>query len=880
MYRRLAVLLLVTVALGCSSDDEKPASTTGVRLAVEYDSSLDPDGFAVFAVDDTQAVIVERKEYDAPLFLEPPGLRVASLLVEVPAEDEMNLDVRVDAVVGESIVGSGRAQVTISAAQISEATVRLGAPTRCGDGRVHPTLESCDDGNDVRGDGCSDLCLPEPGWECRGVPSICTSCGNGVLEVGEACDDGNRLDGDGCSSACIGEIEDDLTNVVEVSALDVFTSTTPMMVPIPDTTLGLPTKDTEGAWLVLVSGSLGSESDEETDAVVRVMLDGEEYDRFGHQTFGPEDNDGGFMTFLVAQPEQTVHLELRTRLRAYVKDVRVTAAWMPTEADLHYYASDESSDRIGIDTTIDAVDITPAQEGEYVFLVKASVSEEPGDDNASTWVVGPNGDRYPQGTPYSVGRAPLAPMFVGFTERVGGDAKISIQGTSSGNGDTGGWWNGSWLYRRPLTVETDAVGVSASFTFDHANEVQAGRSRADGRDVRLVYQTPNGSREIARVVDDDSDWDTGSTRLWFRIPDQVANGGNLYLYYGNSSADVPPANPSEVFEYYHRFSNLTGWNALRGNVTINQSDRAVVPPGSAMLSEASYDATQPLVYEARMRFNAAQPVGPAQYWGLASPDIVAGGADGRFAYFNVDPKSGHVVNFAGMQSGWMPNTPDSYHYYAIGYAAGVGSAFFQDDFEIARFAGLQTNGTSVQMYVENAGQDNLLLASVRVRVAVEPAPNIVVGPAEGDAGLERSTWRHRRIVAFRTDAFDLIQSASMRELVSTTSTFAETVHTLQTEQPPVRSEYLVIQSAQIAGDSSATAPKSGVLTADGEVVLSTQHRITRDASATSGYHHVAGAAHRRVTNRSVTYANGAASPDGIRVTIADSNILVLRYAPR
>ena len=73
----------------------------------------------------------------------------------------------------------------------------------CGDGIVEGT-ETCDDGNDQPGDGCSDTCQIEAGWLCSGTPSSCRQilCGDGIVEGTEACDDGNLDDGDGCSSLC------------------------------------------------------------------------------------------------------------------------------------------------------------------------------------------------------------------------------------------------------------------------------------------------------------------------------------------------------------------------------------------------------------------------------------------------------------------------------------------------------------------------------------------------------------------------------------------------------------------------------------------------------------------------------------------------------
>jgi len=83
------------------------------------------------------------------------------------------------------------------------------AHARCGDGVVTDSYEqngvmrteSCDDGNDVDGDGCDDCygskwCKPH--WVRTESPESCPGCGNGQVEPGEACDDGNEESGDGC----------------------------------------------------------------------------------------------------------------------------------------------------------------------------------------------------------------------------------------------------------------------------------------------------------------------------------------------------------------------------------------------------------------------------------------------------------------------------------------------------------------------------------------------------------------------------------------------------------------------------------------------------------------------------------------------------------
>jgi cysteine-rich repeat protein len=82
----------------------------------------------------------------------------------------------------------------------------------CGDGILNSwNVESCDDGNQLSGDGCSSLCQVESHYNCtnaQGQLSVCTymTCGDSLQQAGEQCDDGNQLDGDGCSSTCLSEL--------------------------------------------------------------------------------------------------------------------------------------------------------------------------------------------------------------------------------------------------------------------------------------------------------------------------------------------------------------------------------------------------------------------------------------------------------------------------------------------------------------------------------------------------------------------------------------------------------------------------------------------------------------------------------------------------
>jgi len=121
------------------------------------------------------------------------------------------------------------------------------APLTCGDARVDPPDEQCDDGNkDNEGDACMNdctwrcssdadcnddepcngfeqcdaglhLCMPGSSQptgvscssrvgvvgKCRAGRCVLEHCGNRILDEGEECDDGNASDNDGCLLDCV-----------------------------------------------------------------------------------------------------------------------------------------------------------------------------------------------------------------------------------------------------------------------------------------------------------------------------------------------------------------------------------------------------------------------------------------------------------------------------------------------------------------------------------------------------------------------------------------------------------------------------------------------------------------------------------------------------
>ena len=120
--------------------------------------------------------------------------------------DSHNTTVPGIAVVQLAFVSSGENAISLSSlcdnsSNVGNAT--LGC-SECGNGVLDLVDETCDDGNNRTGDGCSSQCHIESGFDCNTnvAPTSCSEkmCGDGVRVSGEDCDNRNAP---GCSNCLI-----------------------------------------------------------------------------------------------------------------------------------------------------------------------------------------------------------------------------------------------------------------------------------------------------------------------------------------------------------------------------------------------------------------------------------------------------------------------------------------------------------------------------------------------------------------------------------------------------------------------------------------------------------------------------------------------------
>ena len=134
-----------------------------------------------------------------------------------------------------------------------------------------------------------------------------------------------------------------------------------------------------------------------------------------------------------------------------------------------------------------------------------------------------------------------------------------------------------YRFRQKLTVtDNTPAAVAVPFEFDHATLVADGKAKADGSDVRVTYETPDGTVvQLDRVLDPLSKWNVAHTRVWLRTTAVVDGAGSYYVYYGNDGAGSAPADGTAVYDYWDDFEDgeldsgwvFTGLSGATGMVT-------------------------------------------------------------------------------------------------------------------------------------------------------------------------------------------------------------------------------------------------------------------------------------------------------------------------
>jgi hypothetical protein len=312
------------------------------------------------------------------------------------------------------------------------------------------------------------------------------------------------------------------------------------------------------------------------------------------------------------------------------------------------------------------------------------------------------------------------------------------------------WLPNSYPYRQPLTVTAGSTAVPSGYsvpvTINHASLVSAGKSLANGDDLRVFYWTGTAWVQLDRVLDEASAWNSATTTVWFQTQAAIAASGtdsNYYLFYGNPNVGAPPANPSNVYIFYDDFNwsdapSNHGWTVRNG--TWAAAGGVMTSSGTAtsfgVLSHAAN--TTGAVIEARVR-GRADVCADCRHTGVGLRFSSAGSG-----YVGIGYDYGSTELSIVGQTGWQTNNTllaqiaqtlasDTWHrvkFQAIGTTLSDkawvdGTA--EPGWQVTVTDGTYASGTQIALFGGWASPKHSEFDWLKVRSAVSPEPTTGLG---------------------------------------------------------------------------------------------------------------------------------------------------------
>ena len=179
------------------------------------------------------------------------------------------------------------------------------------------------------------------------------------------------------------------------------------------------------------------------------------------------------------------------------------------------------------------------------------------------------------------------------------------------------WFDASWRYRRPVTVDNQNATALADYQAHvtlNASNFDFASAKPDGADIR--FTSVDGTTLLSHWTESyDSAGRTAS--LWVKVPSlPAASSTTIYLYYGNAGA-ASTSSADSTFLFYDRF------NAAGLPVHLNSFSRVGVamPPGPAGSWDERVRERMSVVYDASSGTYKAWYCGHTVAGGEASSDI-------------------------------------------------------------------------------------------------------------------------------------------------------------------------------------------------------------------------------------------------------------------
>ena len=311
------------------------------------------------------------------------------------------------------------------------------------------------------------------------------------------------------------------------------------------------------------------------------------------------------------------------------------------------------------------------------------------------------------------------------------------------------WWDNSWRYRQSVAITnsgSDQTDYQIAITLDTATLITAGKMQSSCDDIRL---TDSNGTLLPHWIDEGTECNTATTKIWTKVPSITTSGETLYLYYGNDYVGNVE-NGTNVFEFFDDFTGSSfqsGWNQDSGSWSVgtfdNKSTASIEPAaGYNYLRYGNYNTSSSFIIESAIHTTQSGDTS-------AHPGILFHANNGHNDQFYFRPHSYNLSNniqyaywsgsltapeaFTGVYNwnDWMNITIK---------VNGNSAQIFQDGTSKGTRTGLQYDGTytNVGLASHSGGTNYWAYIAVRQYASTEPVAGT---PSSEEAGSLGAYWK-------------------------------------------------------------------------------------------------------------------------------------------
>jgi hypothetical protein len=297
------------------------------------------------------------------------------------------------------------------------------------------------------------------------------------------------------------------------------------------------------------------------------------------------------------------------------------------------------------------------------------------------------------------------------------------------------WWDDAWAHRRRVTVrnrsaQTMPVYYETRLVYDL--DALSGVIGYDSLHLRHVEGQGNGGHyPMARCI---THLPGGLEEMWFRTEEPLAPGeevSHYFLYYGNPAASPPEEDPAQIFDFHADFAGLgNDVETLTGGESVTAGGELQLDPGESVRTLTTWGPRHAVDVVARVpTWSAGVSFGfqrdndfvDDEPWMLWATGAAAGTIHAEL-----------LVTATGMIGA------------AIGGSAAVDGAAHTftverlADHAVFRVDGAATDrldlpasyGADLQVRLRGGDTAPVFVDELRVRLVVDPEPEVILGPEE------------------------------------------------------------------------------------------------------------------------------------------------------